>query len=245
MTRTEAPRRNRLSAVVSSFGRAYVRNTGAGRHALPGGSFASVTDSSSDLDAYLDDVLIGGREPVEIVISEYDASWPARFESERQRLASALGDTAVMIEHIGSTAVPGLAAKPIIDILVTVTHVDPDDRYTPTLEEMGYVLRVREPGHRMFRTPARDVHIHVWPTAHEVVERYLVLRDWLRYDEASRLLYERRKRELAGRKWADTNHYAEAKSEVIVRILESGMWAKRQRHGPWAVSPPPGTLGSP
>jgi GrpB-like predicted nucleotidyltransferase (UPF0157 family) len=194
-----------------------------------------VVDSRHDLDAYLDEVLVGGREPVEVVIAEYDEAWPARFESERRRLASALGDDAVMVEHIGSTAVPGLAAKPIIDILVTVEQVDPDEKYTHRLEALGYVLRVREPDHRMFRTQARDVHVHVWPVAHEAVESYLVLRDWLRYDEASRLLYERRKRELAGREWADMNHYAEAKSDVVVGILEAGMSAKRQRRGPWAV----------
>lgn len=197
-----------------------------------------MSGSSEDFDAYLDEVLIGGREPAEIVISDYDPSWPARFASERERLASALGGTAAMIEHIGSTAVPGLAAKPVIDILVTVNAVEPDDRYRSNVEAGGYVLRVSEPDHRMFRTPARDVHVHVWPTSHEAVEQYLLLRDWLRYDEADRLLYEQRKLELAG-PWADMNHYAEAKSDVIAPILERAGWAKRQRLGPWAASSDP------
>jgi GrpB-like predicted nucleotidyltransferase (UPF0157 family) len=206
-----------------------------------------MTDSSHDFDEYLDEILIGGREPVEIVISEYDLSWPGRFESERERLGSSLGDSAVAIEHIGSTAVPGLAAKPIIDILVTVNAIEPDDRYRLRLEARGYVLRVRESDHRMFRTPARDVHVHVWPDSHEAVERYLVLRDWLRYNDADRLLYERRKRQLAGRDWADTNHYAEAKTDVIVPILERAAHAKRQRLGPWAdrragEAPPPASV---
>jgi GrpB-like predicted nucleotidyltransferase (UPF0157 family) len=199
-----------------------------------------MSDSSDGLDAYLDEILIGGREPVEVVICEYDPSWPARFERERQRLLSALGETAVGIEHIGSTAVPGLGAKPIVDILVTVEAMEPDDRYRADLEASGYVLRVSEPDHRMYRTPERDVHVHVWPASHEEVERYLVLRDWLRYDEPDRLLYARRKRELAGR-WPDMNHYAEAKSDVIVPILERATRAKSRRLGPWVRQMPLGS----
>ena len=176
--------------------------------------------SSAGFDAYLDGVLIGGREPVEIAISDYDPSWPVRFESERKRIGAALGDTAVAIDHIGSTAVPGLAAKPIVDILVTVGAVEPDDGFRPDLEAAGYVLRVREPDHRRFRTEARDVHVHVWPAGHEAARRYLVFRDWLRRDDEDRREHERRKRALAGREWPDMNHYAEAKSEVILPMLE-------------------------
>ena len=184
-------------------------------------------------------MLVGGRERAEIVLCDHDASWPARFEAERQRLSAAIGADAVAIEHIGSTAVPGLAAKPIIDILVTVDAVEPDDGFRGRLEAAGYVLRVREPEHRMFRTAARDVHVHVWAAEHEAVARYLVFRDWLRHDAADRALYERRKRELATRVWSDMNHYADAKSDVIVPIVERGMSAARRRLGPWA-SPSPG-----
>jgi GrpB-like predicted nucleotidyltransferase (UPF0157 family) len=97
---------------------------------------------------------------------------------------------------------------------------------------------MREPEHRMFRTPARDVHVHVWAADHEVVARYLVFRGWLRHDETERTLYEERKRELAEVEWSDMNHYAEAKSDVIVPILERAMWAVSQGLGPWA-SPSP------
>jgi GrpB-like predicted nucleotidyltransferase (UPF0157 family) len=179
-----------------------------------------VTAAPDGFDTYLDRVLIGGREPVEIVICDYDPLWPARFESERRRLSGALGEDAIAIEHIGSTAVPGLAAKPIIDILVAIDAVEPDDELRTKLEAAGYVLRVREPGHRMFRTDARDVHVHVWASENEAVGRYLMFRDWLRHDAADRALYERRKRALAECEWADMNHYAEAKSEVILSILE-------------------------
>jgi GrpB-like predicted nucleotidyltransferase (UPF0157 family) len=113
-----------------------------------------------ELDRYLDDVLIGGREPAAIVIEPYNAAWPERFKLERGTIRAALGGDAIhpihaiQIEHIGSTSVPGLAAKPIIDILVTVEDPEDDRALTLALERAGYQLRVREPGHRMFRTPA-------------------------------------------------------------------------------------------
>ena len=111
------------------------------------------------LDAHLDTVLIGGRERREIVIAEYDPQWPGRFDAERERIGSALGDAALRIEHIGSTSVPGLAAKPIVDVLVAVSDVSDESSYGPALERAGYELRVREPEHRMYRTPERDVHV--------------------------------------------------------------------------------------
>ena len=103
-------------------------------------------------DEYLDRVLIGGREKRDIAIADYDSTWPARFQHEQERIRQAFGAILLRIEHIGSTAVPGLAAKPVIDVLVTVE--DPDDESTllPAFNSAGYELRVREPGHRMFRT---------------------------------------------------------------------------------------------
>src|SRR5438876_1020098 len=99
-------------------------------------------------DAYLDGVLIGGREKREIVIVDYDSCWPARYERARARVRHALGSLALRIEHIGSTAVPGLAAKPIVDVLVTVADPEDETLTVPALEAAGYELRVREPGHR-------------------------------------------------------------------------------------------------
>lgn len=104
----------------------------------------------SERDAYLDRVVIEGRERREIVIADYDPAWPVRFGRERERIRNALGDTALVVEHIGSTAVPGLAAKAVIDILVTVEDPDDDSQLVPSLALAGYELRVREPGHRMF-----------------------------------------------------------------------------------------------
>jgi len=169
-------------------------------------------------DDYLDAVLIGGREPRAIEIVDSTPLWAQRFETERRRLEAALGATARGIEHVGSTAVPGLAAKPIVDIMITVTDVDDEAGYRDRLEDAGYVLRVREPGHRMFRTPQRDVHIHVWPEGGADERRHLLFRDWLRSHAEDRAEYEHTKRSLAGR-YTDMNYYAQAKTAVIESIL--------------------------
>ncbi|HEY2601037.1 MAG TPA: GrpB family protein [Thermoleophilaceae bacterium] len=171
-------------------------------------------------NAELDEILIGGREPARITIVDYNPAWPARFEWERARILRALGDgVAVRIEHFGSTAVPGLAAKPIVDLIVTVANADDEAAFVPALEHAGYELRVREPGHRMFRVPTRDVHVHVWADGDPEVQRSLALRDRLRASPEDRASYERLKRELAERDWDDMNHYADAKDELIGAIL--------------------------
>jgi GrpB-like predicted nucleotidyltransferase (UPF0157 family) len=172
--------------------------------------------------------LIGGREARPVVIADYDPAWPARFEIERDRIAAALPD-ARRIEHIGSTSVPGLAAKPIVDIVVE--PAGPIDGAVAPLEAAGYQLRVREPGHRMLRTPERDVHIHLWADL-EQLERHLVFRDWLRVDAADRHRYVAVKRELARREWPDVNGYADAKTEVVTEILaRAETWATAKRDG--------------
>jgi GrpB-like predicted nucleotidyltransferase (UPF0157 family) len=169
-----------------------------------------------DRRAHLDSVLIGGRERVTITIADYDPAWPARFERERARIGHALaGGVAVRIEHMGSTAVPGLAAKPIVDILVTVADSDDERAFAPALIRAGYELRVRECGHRMFRTPERDVHVHVWADDDAEVRRHLAFRDHLRRSPADRDAYAALKRELARRDWEDMNEYAAAKDEFI------------------------------
>ena len=166
-----------------------------------------------------DGALIGGREKREIVIVDYDPSWPVRFERERKRVRRALGAAALRVEHIGSTAVPGLAAKPIVDLLVVVTDAVDDGVTVTSLEAAGYELRVCEPGHRMFRTPERDVHVHVWGAADSEVTRHLRFRDRLRESPTDRDAYERLKRELSTREWGDMNEYADAKATLIAAIL--------------------------
>ncbi|NHD16449.1 MULTISPECIES: GrpB family protein [unclassified Actinopolyspora] len=163
--------------------------------------------------------LIGGVEQRDIRIVEYDPAWPERFRAEHERIATALGTTARRIEHVGSTAVPGLAAKPVVDIGVSVPDVTAEATYLGPLQRAGYRLRVREPGHRMLRTPARDVHVHVYDVGSDWERQHLLFRDWLRRDESDRARYARLKCELAGREWTDMNAYAAAKGPLIGEIL--------------------------
>jgi GrpB-like predicted nucleotidyltransferase (UPF0157 family) len=123
------------------------------------------------------------------------------------------------VEHIGSTSVVGLAAKPIVDILLTVPGVDDEPSYLPALLAAGYVLRVRETGHRLLRTPELDVHLHVMTDGDPGAGAYLAFRDRLRACASDRDLYADTKRQLATRHWPTMNHYAEAKSDVVSQIL--------------------------
>ena len=167
----------------------------------------------------LADVLIGGREKREIVIVDHDPAWAERYEHERSRIVAALGERVLRLDHIGSTSVPGLAAKPIIDIDLSVADVEDEDAFVPDLVAAGYVLRVREPGHRMLRTPEKDVHLHVCEVGSDWEQRHLVFRDWLRTHPDDRQRYEDVKRELSRRDWDDMNDYADAKSEVVADIM--------------------------
>jgi GrpB-like predicted nucleotidyltransferase (UPF0157 family) len=168
--------------------------------------------------------LIGGVEKARIKLLDYDPDWPKKFETHARVIASALGDSALLIEQIGSTSVPGLVAKPIIDILVEVQDSADESAYLPQMEAAGYRLRVREPDwneHRMFRTPERDVHVHVYSTGCPEIERNLTFRNRLRRNIEDRNRYEQVKRKLAEKEWSDMNEYAEAKTEVIESIIAS------------------------
>jgi GrpB-like predicted nucleotidyltransferase (UPF0157 family) len=178
-----------------------------------------MTSSDPEFDAYLDEVIVGERGPIRVSLSEYDESWPQRFDEHRSRIRAALPDRARMIEHIGSTSVPGLAAKPIIDVLVVVDDIDDESAYLPALESAGYELRVREPGHRMVRPSAHDAHAHIYGANHPEIAACLAFRDRLRADATDRATYEAVKRELATHTWPDMNYYARAKSEVIQSVL--------------------------
>ncbi|PRY14482.1 GrpB-like predicted nucleotidyltransferase (UPF0157 family) [Kineococcus rhizosphaerae] len=169
--------------------------------------------------------IVGGAEPLEVALHEPDPRWPERFGRHRDRIRAVLPH--VGVEHIGSTSVPGLAAKPVVDVLVTVDDITAEEDYLGQLLAAGYVLRVREPGHRLVRTPARDVHVHVYERDAPAVGEYLLLRDHLRADAADRRLYEDTKRALMTRRWTDTNDYADAKTEVITAIKDRARAALR------------------
>ena len=175
-------------------------------------------------DQSLETGLIGGVEKVRINIVDYDNDWPRKFAAHAQIISAALGGVALSIEHIGSTSVPELAAKPIIDILVVVQDSPNESLYLPKLEAAGYVLRVREPEwheHRMFRTPERDVHVHIYSAGCPEIQRNLLFRDRLRKNVDDRQRYEETKRKLAAQEWADMNDYAAAKTQVIEDIIRA------------------------
>ena len=173
--------------------------------------------------------LVGGVEAFTARLRDHDDSWAALFEEHRRRIAEALAATDVDIHHIGSTSVPGLAAKPIIDIAVAVPDITAEEDYLDALLDVGYVLRVREPGHRLVRTPARDVHVHLYERGDPAIDEYLLLRDHLRTDAADRELYEDTKRALLTEQWEDMNAYADAKTEVIRAIKERARQKRAQQ----------------
>ena len=158
--------------------------------------------------------------PIQIV--DYDPEWPRLFEREAKRIQAALKERVLLIEHVGSTSVPGLAAKPRIDILLVVESSADEPTYVPVLEAAGYVLCVREPDwyeHRVFKGPDTDVNLHVFSPGCPEIERMLLFRDWLRSNVADRQLYERTKRELARLDWKYTQNYADAKTTVVEEIM--------------------------
>ncbi|HEX8991507.1 MAG TPA: GrpB family protein [Anaerolineales bacterium] len=172
-----------------------------------------------------------------IEITEYDPKWPVLFEREAARVRAALGASVLMLEHVGSTSVPGLAAKPRIDMLLVVPDSADEPAYVPALKASGYRLVIREPDwyqHRVFKGPDTDINLHVFSPGCPEIARMQLFRDWLRAHPEDRELYERTKRELANRNWKYTQNYADAKSTVVEQILA------RAKHGNPAPNDRPG-----
>jgi GrpB-like predicted nucleotidyltransferase (UPF0157 family) len=174
-------------------------------------------------------------EPVvlsaKINLVDYDPRWPELFEREAGRIKSTLGSKALRIEHTGSTSVPGLVAKPIIDMLLVVADSARQDGYAPELQASGYVLRIVEPDwheHRMFKGPDTNVNLHVFSSGCSEIDRVLMFRDWLRGNASDRDLYARTKKLLAEREWKYVQNYADAKSEVIEEIIERSRQSGKQ-----------------
>jgi GrpB-like predicted nucleotidyltransferase (UPF0157 family) len=156
-----------------------------------------------------------------IHLAEYDPEWPRLFEREAIRIREALGGRARAVEHVGSTSVPGLAAKPVIDIVLVVDDSADESAYVPDLEAHGYVLRIREPDwfeHRLFKGPDTNVNVHVFSSDCTEVQVMLDFRDRLRANDSDRELYERAKRELAAKDWRYVQNYADAKSAIVAEI---------------------------
>jgi GrpB-like predicted nucleotidyltransferase (UPF0157 family) len=164
-----------------------------------------------------------GPHNAPITLAAYDPDWPRLFSREADRLRSVLGTEALRIEHVGSTSVPGLMAKPVVDIVLVVPDSADEPRYVPRLQAAGYVLWIREPEwfeHRLFKGPDISINLHVFSSGTAEVKRMLRFRDRLRDDDAARDRYLRVKRELAQRTWRHVQDYADAKTAVVNQILD-------------------------
>ncbi len=164
-----------------------------------------------------------------IYLADYDPAWPEQYAAEAAKMRAALGERALLLEHVGSTSVPGLPAKPRLDIILVVADSADEAAYVPALEAAGYTLHIREPEwhqHRLLKGEAPDVNLHVFSQGCEEPERMLLFRDWLRVHDDDRDRYARTKRELAARVWKYTQHYADAKGEVVCAIITYAIAAR-------------------
>lgn len=181
------------------------------------------TDPLSDDE--LEAVNVGPARPFsgKITVAPYDPEWPKLYERAAERIRSILGDKVLLLEHVGSTSVPGLPAKPLIDIDLQVADTRDEDEYVPQLTDAGYELMAREPDwyeHRLFRGTDPDVILHVFGTQTDEIERHLLLRDWMREHPEDRDLYRDTKIELSQREFRSIYEYTAHKTKVVVEILK-------------------------
>ena len=187
------------------------------------------------------------REQVSrIVLAEPTDVWARQYAVEDALIREAVGDALTGLHHAGSTSVPGLAAKPVVDIILTVPDASDEDGYVPALESVGYVFHLREPHwheHRLLKkgVPHFDadrspdlpaVNLHVFPEGSEEARRMLAFRDHLRSHDDDRRLYEETKRELATRSWAQVQDYADAKTDVVTDIMERALQTSKGEGSP-------------
>jgi GrpB-like predicted nucleotidyltransferase (UPF0157 family) len=157
-----------------------------------------------------------------IDLRPYDPQWPEQYLVEAARVHAVLGARAMRLEHVGSTSVPGLVAKPIIDMLLVVADSSAESEYVPPMEDAGFTLRIREPDwheHRLFKGPGVNINLHVFSSGCPEIARMIDFRDQLRADAGDRALYQRTKQELAARQWHYVQEYADAKTLVIEAIV--------------------------
>lgn len=168
-----------------------------------------------------------GSLNAQILLVDYDPAWPAQYETYRQAIVEALGDQIVLLEHVGSTSVPGLAAKPRIDILLIVPDSADEPSYVPQLEAAGFDLHIRETDwhkHRCLKGVDPPANLHVFSPGCVEIDRMIGFRDWLRTHDDDRALYESTKRRLAAQEWQFVQDYADAKSAVVEEIrLRAGL----------------------
>jgi GrpB-like predicted nucleotidyltransferase (UPF0157 family) len=162
----------------------------------------------------------------QVIVVPYDSRWPQSFAIERAAITRALGPLQIRIEHIGSTAVPGLAAKPIIDIMVGVVDLADFDSKRMTLDglDYGYVPEFEKqmPDRRFFRKPnagIRTHHLHVVQFESAFWSRHLAFRDRLRKDPKTAAEYAKVKLSLAAKFLNDRDQYTDAKGQFIEKLL--------------------------
>jgi GrpB-like predicted nucleotidyltransferase (UPF0157 family) len=157
---------------------------------------------------------------------ESNPAWPGLFAREEARVESILGSRVLRLEHVGSTSVPGLPAKSIIDMVMAVADSSDEISYVPDLEAAGYRLRLREPEwfeHRLFKGPDTDINLHVFTVGEPEIDRMITFRDHLRANRQDRRLYAEVKADLAARDWRHVQEYADAKSPVVAEIMGRAM----------------------
>ena len=160
----------------------------------------------------------------EVYLIPWKEEWAHIFLVEKQNILAALAasEHTADIRHVGSTSVPGLCAKPILDLLLLVEDAADEAAYVPPLERAGYTLKIREPDwyqHRLLKGADPAVNLHVFSLGCEEADRMLRFRDWLRSHDADRDLYAAEKRRLAEQTWQYVQNYADAKSAVIAGIF--------------------------
>jgi len=168
--------------------------------------------------------------PIQLI--DCNPEWPRLFSREAERVRAVLGARVMQLEHVGSTSVPGLAAKPIIDMILAVADSADEAAYVPAMESAGYLLRIREPEwhqHRLFKGPDTNINLHVYSFGCPEIDKMLMFRDWLRSNDADRELYERTKRGLAKRTWKYVQDYADSKTSVVEEIVARANAARDRR----------------
>jgi GrpB-like predicted nucleotidyltransferase (UPF0157 family)/predicted enzyme related to lactoylglutathione lyase len=176
------------------------------------------------LTVYANDHYVVDRPRLDgpVTLVEPSDEWPAAAAAQCDGIRAALGDVAVVVAHAGSTSVPGLAAKPILDLVLGVPDPVDEAAYLPALEAAGYRLHVREPEwheHRLLRRADPAVNLHVFAAGDDEITAMLAFRDHLRAEPRDRELYLRTKVELAARTWEHVQDYADAKADVVADVM--------------------------
>ena len=189
----------------------------------------SMTQREPMTDEQIIEATIGERSEhnAPVHLADYDPAWPSMYEAVAQRVQTALGERILRLEHVGSTSVPGLCAKPFIDMLLVVADTRDETAYVPDMESSGFILRAREPEwfeHRLFHASFAEIKLHTFSEGCSEIDRMLLFRDWIRSHPEDRELYAATKRDLASRTWKYVQNYADAKNGIVDEILARAGW---------------------